>query len=494
LDRSEATAIPSARTHPVTRETQEASFQRGLVDLLERFGRSIADNAPGPYAGAAVGQPLEHTTRIHLLDELAELLGWRLGLGGDMAEEARLKNGTTTRMDYLGVASETNVPILLIEAKAWDKPFVTPQVKSANTSYEAANLIAQAIEHWREGGDRSSSPAAAEWHDYVEQVGGYVRGLKDVHEHRLPRAVVTSGQWLVVFTRPVATFLEEPPRAVDIKIFLKEDFRARARELYSLLSLPSLCVETPYRIRPTQVLNYITPEAVVASFHALHLIYEASGSPYLFRRPRILVYPALVLHRNDGALLTVIETSEPLELGYQSGIDNLDQALEPHLTAVAAAAETLRRRVGGHLGLELRPAAFDAFPGYPLDTDADRTKSKSLIKRHPTEPDVWMLITGQATHFLKPTPDLACRFHRWRACQNEGEAIHTGAVSMPRIAPPRSFFTDEQPHHCAHQGLQDRRNARCQIPLIDEQLCCRSCLFVSVCWPGAQLPPLPCGG
>ena len=478
----------------MTCETEEAAFQRGLAELLERFDRTVATDAPEPYAGAGVDHPLEHTTRIHLLNALAELLGWQLGLGGNMAEEARLKNGTTAFMDYLGVATETNAPVLLIEAKAWDKPFITPQAKGANTSYNPADLIAQAVEHWRGGGTRTNSPAAADWHDYVEQVGKYVKGLWDVHQHPLPRAVITSGQWLVVFTKPMATFINAwPASAEDIKIFRKPDFRTGALELYSLLSKASLCVETPYYIRATQVRNYTTPEAVVDCFHALHVSYEASGSPVFIRRPRILVYPALVLQRNDGALLTVLERSDPLELSYQRGIDDLELALEPHFGEVAAAAEALLTRTGEQLGLELQPSALDDFPGYPINTNVDRVKSKSLIKRHAIEPDVWVLITGQATHFLKPVPDVACRYHRWSACHAAGEAIGKAAVSMPEIARPRSFFTDDQPHHCAHQGLKDRREGRCQIPLIDERLCCKSCLFAPVCWPGAQQTPLPCG-
>ncbi|MBU2803631.1 hypothetical protein ACQUQQ_00980 [Acidithiobacillus ferrooxidans] len=486
-----ATAVSLARTHPVTRETEEEAFRRGLVDLLERFDRTVADDASEPYAGAGIDAPLEHTTRIHLLDSLAELLGWQLGLGGNMVEEARLKNGTTTFMDYLGVAAATNAPVLLIEAKAWDKPFITPRASGAGYDYHA-ELIAEAIDHWRRDGDKTTSPAVGDWHDYMEQVGRYVKGLR-AHGHPLPRAVITSGQWLVVFTKPVATFIDGPASAADIRIFRKQDYCARALEMHSLLSKASLCVETPYHIRATQVLSYITPEAVLDCFHALHLSYEISGSPFFTKRPRILVYPALVLQRNDGALLTVLENSDPLYLSYQNGIDDLEQALEPHLGEVAAAAEALLKRTGEQLGLELQPSALDDFPGYPINTNVDRVKSKSLIKRHAIEPDVWMLITGQVTHFLKPMPDVACRYHRWSACHAADEAIGTAAVSMPQIARPRSFFTDGQPHHCAHQGLKDRREGRCQIPLIDERLCCKSCLFAPVCWPGTQLTPLPCG-
>ena len=471
----------------MTRETDEAAFQRGLTALLTQFGRTVGDEASEIYSGAGIGALLEHTTRIHLLDSLAELLGWQLGLVGDMAEEVRLKNGTTTFMDYLGVARDTHAPVLLIEAKAWDKPFITPRAIGARYDCHA-ELIAEAIDHWRREGDKTTSPATGDWHDYMEQVGNYVKGLCN-HGHSLPRAVITSGQWLVVFTNPVATFINGPASVEDIKIFRKEDYSRRALELYSLLSKASLSVETPYYIRAAQVRNYTTPEAIVACFYALHISYEATGSPVIGKGPRILVYPALVLQRNDGALLTVLENRDPFDLCYQRGSNNL----EPHLAAVSAAVDTLLKRTGEQLGCELQPSTLDDFPGYPIETNIGRVNSKSLIKRHATEPDVWVLITGQATHFLKPAPDVACRYHRWSTCHAADEAIGTAAVSMPQIGRLRSFFTDDQPHHCAHQGLKDRREGRCQILVIDERLCCKVCHLAPVCWPSAQLLPLPCG-
>ena len=209
----------------------------------------------------------------------------------------------------------------------------------------------------------------------LRQVGGYVCGLLDIHEHELPRAVVTSGQWLVVFKRPVATFRREPPSANDIAVFRKPDFVARARELYGLLSAATLRVELPFRIRATQVLHYVTADAVVDCFHALHLRYEASGSQLFSPRPRILIYPALVLRRNDDALLTVMESAEPLELSYRRGIEELNHALEPHVGEVAAAAEALLKRVNEQLGRDVPTSTLDEFPGYPIS--AARTASKA---------------------------------------------------------------------------------------------------------------------
>lgn len=476
----------------MNRESDKAAFQRGLADLLDRFDYALGNHDFEPYTGAGVGAPLEHTTRIHLLDSLFELLGWQLELGGNMTEETRLKeNGATRFMDYLGVDADTKAPVLLIEAKAWDKPFIKPRTDGA--AYDSnVELIAQAIEHWRSNGERTASPAVGDWHDHIEQIGRYVTGLQS-RGHPLPRAVITSGQWLVVFMKPVATFIDGPASIDDIKIFRKEIYRAKSLEIHDLLSKTALCLETPPYIRATQVLNYTTPEAVVASFCALHLSYEISGSPLFTRRPRLLVYPALVLQRDDGALLTVLQTSDPLYLSYRNDINDLKETLEHHLSEVAAAAEALLKHTGEQLGLELQPSALDDFPGYSINQKADGVKSNSLIKRYKMVPDVWMLITGQATHFLKPAPDVACRYHQWSACHAANEAIGTTAVSMPLIKRPRSFFTDSQPHHCAHQGLKDRREARCQIQLIDERICCNSCLFASLCWRGPQPAPLPCG-
>jgi len=433
----------------MTQETEEAAFQRGLADLLTRFDRAVATDAPEPFAGAGAGDPLEHTTRIQFLDDLVELLGWRLGLGGNVEEEARLKIPRTTFMDYLGIERDTNTPVLLIEAKAWDKPFITPQAKGANAGYEAASLIAQAIEHWRKGGDREDSPAVPEWHDYIVQVGKYIRGLRDQYGHLLPRAVITSGQWLVVFKRPIATFLDEPPRPVDIQVLLKPDYRAKALELFSLLSATTLAVETPYHVRASQVPGYITADALVACFHALHVSYEATGSPMFAKRPRILVYPSLVLLRNDGALVTVLDHAA-LDLFYARGADDLELALKPHLNEVADAARRLLDRTAEQLGVRLDAAPLDAFPGYPIDNRMDRAKVKSWIKRHPMEPDIWMVVTGQATHFVGAAPDIACNYHRWKGCDNAGEAIGQGAVSNPRASAA-------SPHQLGH-------GRRCKLP------------------------------
>ncbi len=186
----------------------ENEFRVALKDLLDRVERGLSPEAPDAFAGAGPQVVLEHTTRVYLLDGLVKLLGWRLGEQGDMAEEARLKGDTTTFMDYLGVVEDSRVPALLIEAKAWDKPFIS---SAKRMKFDRADqLLAAAIDHVRDEDDTQPFPATDLWHGYIQQIAGYVRGLKEQHGHALPRAVLTSGQWMIIFTDPVRTFIDAP--------------------------------------------------------------------------------------------------------------------------------------------------------------------------------------------------------------------------------------------------------------------------------------------
>ncbi|WP_406868419.1 hypothetical protein [Paraburkholderia fungorum] len=342
------------------REVTEAEFIQRFADLIDRFNASIAADARPEFAGAEAGDPHEHTTRVHFLDELVELLGWSLGLGGDMAEEARLKGETTTFMDYLGVRADTNAPALLIEAKAWDKAFLEPRKKN---SFDPPVLLGAGINHWRSGGEEKDSPVAGQWHAYIKQVGGYVKGLKERYGHTLPRAVITSGQWIVVFVDPVQAFVEGTVEDVKIKIFQKQNFKAQAGELFSLLSRKALAAETPFDVRPTQVLNYLTRDLVVACFHAVHVSYEASGSPVFGRKPRVLVYPALVLRGADNMLLTVLEESEESLLEYTKDETADELSLGPHVDKLAAAAAAYWRARESSSTLSFGPRRLSIFLG-----------------------------------------------------------------------------------------------------------------------------------
>jgi hypothetical protein len=405
-------------------------------------------------------------------------------------EEARLKDKTTTRMDYLGKACDTDVPALLIEAKAWEKPFLEAR---KGGSYRVETVLADAIDHWRGGGGTSSSPLAGEWPGYIVQLGNYVKRLNKLYGHRLPRAVISSGQWIVVFIDPVAAFVDGPAQSTSIKYFERRNYKNDAPQLYELISRDSLVEETPASVRPTEILKFMTSDMLDKCFHAVLVSYETTGTTIFGKKPRISIHPALVLQDLAGMRLTVLEESDTKYMEYNGDEDGANLSLDVHVATIGAAAAALLERTSQQLGIELHPSPTIEFLGFPKQALHGPEVLKSLVKDVPRHKDNWIVVTGQDTHFVRARPDLACDFHSWGTCNAEQRAAGQTAIIRPTMT-PKALFADEKPHHCAHRDVLDRRETRCQVPMIDERLCCRGCTFASVCWPGTVNPPLPCGG
>jgi hypothetical protein len=468
---------------------RKADFPKKFAELMERLEAADGPISAAPYQGGPVGNLHEHATRVYFLDELIELLGWTLGLGGNVVEEARLKDKTTTRMDYLGKACDTDVPALLIEAKAWEKPFLQPRKDGA---FRVDDALANAIDHWRGGGGSLSSPLAGEWPDYIDQVGNYVRRLHKLHRHRLPSAVISSGQWIVVFIDPVAAFVEGPARSTSIKFFEKRDYKSDAPQLYELLSKDSLVVETPASVRPTEILKFLTSNTLDKCFHAVLVSYETAGTTLFGTKPRISIHPALVLQDLAGMRLTVLEETDAEYMEYGRDEDGADSFLDAHVALIGEAAAALVKRTSEQLGVQLYPSPTVDFLGFPRQPLHGAEVLTSFVKDLPNHKDNWIVVTGQDTHFVRARPDRACDFHSWGTCKAAQRERGDSAIMRPTVS-PRALFADDKPHHCAHRDVLDRRESRCQIPMIDERLCCRSCTFGSACWPGTVDPPLPCG-
>ena len=470
-------------------------FKRDLAKLLEDIDRALSPEAPDPYEGSGEQTVLEHTTRIYFLDRFLELLGWHLGLYGNVAEEARIKAETTTFMDYLGVNEETRAPVLLVEAKAWETPFITPR-SGARFERSERDLLLAAIQHIRNNGTREQSPAIGIWHDSLKQVGRYVRNLKENYGHELPCAVLSSGSWIVVFTSPTTTFFEGMVDDEQFEIFKQCKYVEKANKLFDILHRTTLASVVPFSLRPSQLPDYITAETVSAVFYGLHAKYESSGAGIFEPRPRILVYPALIIQRNDNTLLTAMDGDEPIEMRMRDDDDAGEKSLAPHLTAVKEKAEALLATCSDEIGGALVPSTLSDFPGFPHppgDPD-DMIERKQVVKTFPKFPDEWLLATGSVPHYLMEIPVVhPCRFHKWAACREIDRQIDTAAISTPCTNSPRSFFVDAQMYHCAHQIVQDRRHTRCYIAALDERTCCRACAYQGLCWPPDEIRKLPCG-
>ena len=123
--------------------------------------------------------------------------------------------------------------------------------------------------------------------------------------------VLSSGQWIVVFTSPTATFFEGEVNDEQFRIFTLTEYVEKAvRALRSSSSDHARRQSCLSSLRPSQLRDYVTAETVSAVFYGLHVKYESSGTALFAPRPRILVYPALIIQRDDNTFLTAIDGEE----------------------------------------------------------------------------------------------------------------------------------------------------------------------------------------
>lgn len=435
--------------------------------------------------------PLEHTTRRLFIDGFLTGLGWQLAK--NVVEEARsFGNDETIYLDYVGVSDNDRTPHILFEAKAWDKPFVSR--RQGADKYSASELIVRAIEHIKKNGKHTNAPVSRIWHEYLDQVCLYVRSMREQHGHNLKRAVLLSGQWIVIFKDPVKTFVEEKDVLdADFIAIAREDFVELSNEIYRLISRPAIIKDPPEFLRPNQLLEYVRPDTFKAAYHGGFIHYvDATPKGGEFRpNPMINVYPLLFIQTSEDDILCVRENENPFS------IPNGDDRMQAHLAQVDQAASNLRERCATILNTNITPSSFDKFPGLKARTtrlvvedSIPIGKPAPLLVRDAVNVGDWFVVTADQTHFLRPKPTITCRFHALKECGDQGAA--SGIVLYLSVA-PRSFSTDTMMSHCAHESMIQLRDARCLIAGFDDRTCCKSCNFHDVCWKDSNPVLMPCG-
>ncbi len=204
---------------------EKNDFKRRLHDALTEFDRQSGRDALPDYVGAQQADPLEYVTRRFVIDQMLSALGWNIArMNLEMIKEARARGQTTLFLDYLGVNPDSRIPLVIVEAKAWAKPFISASAIGAdeqgqrNTSSPAA-LVAAAIQHCKSGTPHGQSPVTAEWAEWIATLLKYVKSIHDQSGHVVSRVAISSGQWLVVFTDPETIFLkpgEVPSGAIQV--------------------------------------------------------------------------------------------------------------------------------------------------------------------------------------------------------------------------------------------------------------------------------------
>lgn len=487
-----AITLSPAGASPVNWLKEKADFKRQLHEAITEFERQSHRAAPPDYAGAQAADPLEHVTRRHVIDHILAALGWDMRrMSREMIEEARARGETTLFIDYLGVNPQSRIPRMIVEAKAWAKPFVSASAAGAemqgqrNTNSPAA-LLAAAIEHCKGGGPPQQSPVTAEWTQWTNSLRDYVVTIYRQSGHVVGRVAISSGQWLVVFTDPEKTFIEPgkvPPES--IRGFVGAQLIAESDEIFNVLARAIIINDVPLYIPPTRLTAHTSATDIAFVFRALWITRHAQGAHFRIR-PQIIVNAALVIARRDGTIITVVD--DQLR---ESIVPHDYDELPDHIAEVSQLADSLLERAAVEIGNPLVPAASAQFLGFGYTSPGPR-QPITLLKPWPLKPDEFLLVLGTDPHFLRIQPEVGpCAFHEWAACHAQQQSQGAAPITARNVDPAAFFYSGES-HHCAHRIVHHRRLERCQISPFEQFLCCRACALQSFCWTDVDLARLPC--
>jgi hypothetical protein len=471
-----------------------AEFKRAIQALVTEAQRNEARESPAGFAGEMNAPTLEHNVRKIFLNRILIALGWNLET--TVAEEARVKGDTTLFLDYLGVHLDTRTPLLIFEAKSWEKPFVSAS-SAVGGRQSPEDLVARALNYIKSG--NGAAPVTSEWIEWLSKLRDYVRTLRDQSHHVVSRVAISSGQWLVIFTEPAAAFLEAADvNSANILVFQTDSFVRESDHIFGQLSYGQLVTDIPSPLRATQLRGFISANAVRRVFRALWTRWEASGSAgVLDTFPQIIVYPAAILERSDGALLHVAEGRSARQF-----VPADATTLKRHLDAVRQSSNGLLEAIFEQLERRFEVSDLAAFPGFPVTplrgsrvglVPDPVQRRVQFVRPWQDRADEFLLVTGASSHFLLEGPTVdPCMGHNWAACQEAGVQVGHAPVIFSSVD-PKAFYISGAIHHCAHRGIHDRRQSNCYVAAFESFLCCRACIFQQICWPDGAGPTLPCG-
>lgn len=417
----------------------------------------------------------EHRTRRDLIDPTLEALGWDLsGFSDTMIQEARLRGGKTTLYaDYLGVDARDASPAVLVEAKPSDVPPPTPlggwPRGSLGPSREV-DLVRSAIAYLEN--PSADAPVNKTWVGWLEKLREYVGLINARNKLPLKAAVITSGQWWIVFDNPDQTLFGGKG---DIQFFefagLREEpfFHAMAKR--GFLPRPSAAIEV------SQLSSFCSPMEV-RWVGVGNRVSTANDAWPQFERPRQRVGPAVVLRLHDDTCIRVIDAADDV-LPYE-----FDQ-FPGHQQLVGQQTAALLARVNAWLGSSAAPADLADFAGKFANEERE-------TEWRPRGSDRAVILTlGQPNHYLRPDPTYSdCTRHNAANSARADDGL-TVIVYNPSNEPP-IYFPSGHPFHCSSRSVAQAKRDRCLIGYFEHAVCCQMCAYRNVCWSADEISRLPC--
>lgn len=123
-----------------------------------------------------------------------------------------------------------------------------------------------------------------------------------------------------------------------------------------------------------------------------------------------------------------------------------------------------------------------------VETDADLIPDRGLVRwtGELAAPNEFLVVCGQVW-FYKSDRAGECVFHSFRVAKERGVAASEGRFG----AVLTSYTETDQACHCEHNSFRvGLRAGRCEVAPIETHLCCKACIYESLCWEsdGARRP------
>ena len=317
------------------------------------------------------------------------------------------------------------------------------------------------------------------------------------------RVVITNGEWLILFRNPKDSFLQaENIQSNNVLVYSNlEEIKEKYREIYGFLEYQKVLNEAP-PLTIGEIAFYVAPDEALQILHGIKLKYSEEPEFYYERTPVIKVLPILYLRTQFDTWL-LVESNNPCKMPFEM------ENLADHLNEVQQIASNLLSKLNTNLNTNLIPTTIESYFEDTVSFEILHCVTAHRIQSHP-EHDEYLIITGQYTHYFKLIPTvLNCPHHTWALSKQKNVASLVSIQS--RSVEPRSFFKDNEIHHCNHLEVENAKSSQitsqnsdrcglrsgsnydafCEIWKFETRLCCRTCVFENVCTK-TQVFNLPC--
>lgn len=508
------------------------NFRQALADVfrtadqvravLEQSTPITANRTPADTLNARQEFWLECHVRDFVIDQILSALNWQMRpwdtadgyIAANLVTEQspdgsrRFRPETDEhrrRMDYLGYSREIDRPLLVVEAK---RPKVqlpgVPSPLSFPERHPVGDIFAAALTSIRNGTDVPEG-VSAYWKKALEQIRGYCHTVFETRGEWPSRAVLTNGDWLIVFADPRNAFTAAADEVISARHILVFESRVaiteRYAQLWELLEYSPLAKEDR-RLQVAQVRFVIDPACIESCSYGVRISYASKRTNYR-KAPLLSVSPLLFVRSNGGSFLQIATDwdDELLADGREPIADHLDR--------VQAECSRLKEHFEQTVldGRELPLVPVDV---HAKDTAAFRIRPFVQQFANP-DGETFLVLTGSSTHVLTAESGYAgCNFHKHASASATGVA-QRGEPLLRSLLTPKSYFLDGSDYHCTHKAVfvvkqervtRDNRSrcgsrscqdggAFCEIVGFEEFLCCRVCALHPAC-AKANVYSLPC--